>query len=150
MILPDVNILVHAHNADSPVHDRARAWWDGSLAGTTGVGLAWVTMLGFVRISTHRRILLRPLPIGDVMERLQSWLSLPHVHIPHPSGRHFDGLRQAFEVLGTAGNLTTDAHLATLAIQRGYILYSTDTDFARFPGLRWVNPCLEEVGTSHS
>jgi toxin-antitoxin system PIN domain toxin len=142
MILPDVNVLIHAHNSDSPVHDRARAWWDECLAGTAGVGLAWVVLLGFVRISTNRKILLRPLPIGDVMKRMHSWLSMPHVHIPHPSDRHFEGLRQAFEALGTAGNLTTDAHLATLAIQRGYILYSTDTDFARFPGLRWVNPCV--------
>ena len=75
------------------------------------------------------------------MERIASWLELPHVHIQHPSGRHFDSLREAFDRLGTAGNLTTDAHLATLAIERGYVLYTTDADFARFPGLRWVNPC---------
>jgi toxin-antitoxin system PIN domain toxin len=143
MILPDVSVLVHAHNTDSPVHDRAREWWDSALAGTTGVGLAWVTLLGFIRITTHRTILLRPLPIDDVMGRLSSWLAMPHVHIPHPSDRHFEGLRQAFEVVGIGGNLTTDAHLATLAIQRGYILYSTDTDFARFPGLRWSNPCAD-------
>lgn len=143
MILPDVNVLVHAHNSDSPVHDAARQWWDGCLAGTEGIGLAWVTLLGFVRISTHRKILQRPLPVDAVMERIESWLKLPQVHIPHPSDRHFDGLREAFRSLGTAGNLTTDAHLATLARQRSYVLYTTDTDFARFPGLRWINPCAE-------
>ena len=66
---------------------------------------------------------------------------LSHIHIPHPSDRHFSRLRSNFESVGTGGNLTTDAHLATLAVERGYILYSTDTDFARFPGLRWINPC---------
>lgn len=142
MILPDVNVLVHAHNADSPAHDRARAWWDQCLAGSEGVGLAWATLLGFVRITTHRKIMARPLPVKGVMQRIEQWLDLPHVHVPQPSDRHFSLLRQALERLGTAGNLTTDAHLATLAIERGYVLYSTDADFARFPGLRWVNPCV--------
>ena len=143
MILPDVSVLVHAHNSDSPVHRRARAWWDACLAGTQGIGLAWVTLLGFIRITTHRKILSRPLPVEQVTDRIESWLRLPHVHIPHPSDAHFVKLRQVIERLGTAGNLTTDAHLATLAIERGYVLYSTDADFGRFPGLRWVNPCDE-------
>jgi hypothetical protein len=125
------------------VHERARRWWDGCLAGTEGVGLAWVTLLGFIRITTNRKILARPLPVKDVLDRIESWLELPHVHVPHPSDGHLSKLRQNLERLGTAGNLTTDAHLATLAMERGYVLYSTDTDFARFPGLRWSNPCHE-------
>ncbi|MCY3842735.1 MAG: PIN domain-containing protein [Acidobacteria bacterium] len=141
MILPDVNLLVHAHNRDSPVHEAARRWWDGCLMGTEGVGLAWVVILGFIRITTHPRVLLRPLPVGEVLDRIESWLRLPHVHVPQPSNRHFPELRENLERIGTAGNMTTDAHLATLAAQRGYVLYTTDTDFLRFPELRWVNPC---------
>ena len=141
MILPDVNVLVHAHNADSSVHESARQWWDRALAGTESIGLAWVVMLGFLRITTHRRVLLRPLPVIGVLDRIESWLRLPHVHVPHPSNRHFSGLRATLERIGAAGNMTTDAHLATLAIQRGYVLYTTDADFRRFPGLRWINPC---------
>lgn len=140
MILPDVNLLVHAHNLDSSVHLKARNWWDRCLGGTEGVGLAWATILGFIRVSTHPRIVANPLPINVVTERLASWLELPHFHIPHPSDRHFNRLRDNLEQLGTAGNLTSDAHLATLAIERGYILYSTDADFSRFPGLKWINP----------
>jgi uncharacterized protein len=143
MILPDVNVLVHAHNVDSAVHERARRWWDACLSGTEGVGLAWAAILGFVRITTSRRVVARPLSVRDVMERIESWRALPHVHIAQPSDAHFERLRAELERLGTAGNLTTDAHLAVLAIERGYVLYSTDTDFARFRGLRWVNPCRE-------
>lgn len=40
------------------------------------------------------------------------------------------------------GNLTTDAHIAALAIEHGYTVYSTDNDFKRFSGLRQVNPLL--------
>jgi uncharacterized protein len=141
MILPDVNVLVHAHNADSAVHEKARLWWDGCLAGAEGIGLAWAAILGFVRITTNRRVVARPLPVRDVMELLDGWLAMPHVHIAQPSDTHFARLRAELERLGTAANLTTDAHLAVLAMERGYVLYSTDTDFARFGGLRWVNPC---------
>jgi uncharacterized protein len=141
MILPDVNVLVHAHNADSAVHQQARRWWDGCLSGVEGVGMAWATMLGFVRITTNRKVVARPLAVPEVMQRLQDWLTLPHVHVVQPSEAHFERLRAELERLGTAGNLTTDAHLATLAMERGYILYSTDADFARFPELRWINPC---------
>jgi len=141
VILPDVNVLVHAHNTDSAVHERARRWWDQCLSGTEGVGLAWATVLGFIRITTNRKIVARPLAVRDVLDRIEGWLDLPHVHVAQPSDAHFAKLRQALERLGAAGNLTTDAHLAALAMERGYILYSTDTDFARFAGLRWVNPC---------
>ena len=103
-------------------------------------------MLGFVRITTNRRVVARPLPVRTIMEQLQAWLALPHVQIAQPSNTHFARLRAELERLGTAGNLTTDAHLAVLAIERGYILYSTDTDFARFSNLRWVNPCKEARG----
>jgi toxin-antitoxin system PIN domain toxin len=141
MILPDVNVLIHAHNADSAVHEKARLWWDACLAGSEGVGLAWATMLGFVRITTNRKVVAHPLPVAEVTGYLDAWLALPHVHIAEPSATHFTRLRGELERLGTAGNLTTDAHLAVLAIERGYVLYSTDADFARFNGLRWVNPC---------
>jgi len=141
MILPDVNVLVHAHNADSAVHEKARRWWELCLSGSEGVGLAWVATLGFIRVATNRRIVQRPLAVSDVMQRLEQWLALPHVHLAHPSDSHFGRLRVELERLGAAGNLTTDAHLAVLAMERGYVLYSTDTDFARFPGLRWINPC---------
>ncbi|HMK78113.1 MAG TPA: TA system VapC family ribonuclease toxin [Xanthobacteraceae bacterium] len=141
MILPDVNVLVHAHNAESAVHTRARAWWDECLAGPEGVGLAWATLLGFIRLTTNRRVVAHPLAVGDVTARVESWLALPHVHLAQPSEGHFTRLRAELERLGTAGNLTTDAHLAVLAMERGYTLYSTDADFARFPALRWVDPC---------
>jgi len=148
MILPDVNVLVHAHNADSAVHEKARRWWDACLSGSEGIGLAWATMLGFVRITTNRKVVARPFAVREVMIRLESWLALPHVHVAQPADTHFGRLREELERLGTAGNLTTDAHLAVLAMERGYVLYSTDADFARFTGLRWVNPCKDPAPSS--
>lgn len=76
----------------------------------------------------------------EACSRIAEWLELPHVHIAAPADGHFERLRGHLQRLGTAANLTTDAHLATLAIERGCPRCSTDSDFVRFPGLRWVNP----------
>ena len=140
MIIPDVNLLVHAYNSDSPLHAQARSWWEELLNGARPVGLAWVAVLGFVRLTTHRQVLARPLPVTAACGRVRTWLSRPYVSVLHPGDRHAEVLFGLLETLGTGGNLTTDAHLAALAIEHQGELHSTDTDFARFPGLRWRNP----------
>jgi toxin-antitoxin system PIN domain toxin len=140
VILPDINLLVFAHDSGCPLHSRARRWWDDALAGSEGIGLAWITLLGLIRVSTHPAILHHPMTSEEICSRIEDWLELPHVHIPHPAENHFSRLRKNLHSLGTAGNLTTDAHLATLAIERGYTLCSNDADFSRFPGLKWKNP----------
>jgi uncharacterized protein len=140
VIIPDINLLIHAYNSESRVHGSARAWWEGLLNGSQPVGLAWVTMLGFIRIATHRQILARPLPTAAACSRVRAWLAQPCVAIPEPGSRHADIIFGLLEELGTAGNLTTDAHLAALCIEHQAELHSTDADFARFPGLRWRNP----------
>ena len=142
MILPDINLLLHAYNSESPVHASARAWWEGLLSGTRPVGLAWVALLGFIRISTHRQVLSNPLPAHAACAHARAWLAQPYVSIVDPGDRHAEVLFGLLESLGTAGNLTTDAHLAALAIEHQAELHSTDADFQRFPGLRWVNPLL--------
>ena len=140
MILPDVNLLVHAYNAESPVHAAARGWWEGLMNGSHPVGLAWVGLLGFIRITTHRQILENPMPVSTACAHARAWLARPYVSILHPGDRHAEILFGLLESLGTAGNLTTDAHLAALAIEHQAELHSTDADFRRFAGVRWANP----------
>ena len=65
---------------------------------------------------------------------------MPNVWIPGPTERHDEILGELLERSRAAGNLVPDAHLAALAIEHGLTLCSADGDFARFPGLRWVNP----------
>jgi len=140
VIVPDVNLLVHAYNSESRVHVVARAWWEGLLNDTRPVGLAWVTALGFVRLTTNRQIVARPLSAQKACDHVKSWLGQPCVAIVHPGSRHADVLCALLGELGTAGNLTTDAHLAALCIEHQAELHSTDADFSRFAGLRWTNP----------
>jgi toxin-antitoxin system PIN domain toxin len=140
MTVPDINLLVHAYNTESRVHAAARAWWEALLNGTRPVGLPWVTLLGFIRVATHQRVLARPLPAAAACARVRAWLGRPYVSILHPGDRHAEIVFGLLERLGTAGNLTTDAHLAALCIEHQAELHSTDADFSRFPGLRWTNP----------
>ena len=49
MIISDLNLLVYAHNQSDERHTAAREWWEAALNGDEPVGLAWVTLLGFVR-----------------------------------------------------------------------------------------------------
>ena len=146
MILPDVSILIHAYNSGSPQREAARAWWEETLTLPRPVGLPWATMLGFIRVTTHRGILKNPLFPKDAIHRVRSWLAVPGVQILTPGENHGEILFGLLETVGTAGTLTTDAHLAALAIEYQAEVASTDTDFARFPGLRWFNP----VGSSPS
>jgi uncharacterized protein len=140
MILPDVNVLIYAYDESSRHHQMARQWWEDQLNGLRLVGLSWMVILGFIRLLTNPRIFQNPYSPAEVLEIVRVWLEVPHVRIIHPSDRHFEGLGRLIDSIGTAGNLTTDAHLAALAIERGFVLQSTDADFARFPGLRWENP----------
>lgn len=142
MILLDVNVLVHAHDETARHHVRAKQWWGDQLNGSRLVGLSWVGLLGFIRLLTNPRIYENPYSPAAIIAIVRTWLEQPQVKIIDPSDQHFTLLANLIEHVGTAGNLTTDAHLAALAIERGLILQTTDPDFARFPALRWNNPLV--------
>jgi toxin-antitoxin system PIN domain toxin len=140
VIIPDVNLLVYAYTAKAPRHTAARAWWEGvDTAGET-VGLPWAVSLGFLRLMTHPAVLETPMRPEAAIAIIESWFERPNVEVLDPGPRHLEFLRGLVAELGLAANLTTDAHLAALAIEHRCSLVSNDADFARFPGLRWVNP----------
>lgn len=140
MKLLDLNLLIYAVNRDSPRHRQAKAWLEEVLSGNEPVALPWNVILGFVRITTNSRILPGALSVEGAVSIVDSWLAQPVVKLISPGSEHWRILRALLITAGTAGNLTTDAHLAALAIEHGAELCSTDTDFARFAKLRWANP----------
>lgn len=140
MKLPDLNLFLYAANEQSSRHRAALAWVEETLSGAETVGLAWMTLVGFVRVSTHPAFSREPLAPEAAFDLLDSWLDQPPVTVVHPTDRHAAVLRELLLGLGTAGNLTSDAHLAALAIEHGATLCSCDADFSRFSGLRWEDP----------
>jgi toxin-antitoxin system PIN domain toxin len=142
MILVDVNLLVYAWDRRSPHNDAAIAWLDGKLSGSGRVGLPWECLLGFMRVVTNSRIYERPASVNAAWEQVQGWLGAANVWVPTPGERHGEILGRLFARLGGGAKLIPDAHLAAIAIEHGLALCSTDGDFARFEGLRWVNPLI--------
>jgi len=140
VILVDANVLVYAIDADSPHHRPARLWIEETLSGPTPVGLAWIVLLAFLRLTTRSGILRRPLTPERAMGFVDEWLAQPHVRAVAPGENHWAVLRNLLRTTGTAGNLTSDAHLAALAIEHGARICSTDADFRRFPGVEVVSP----------
>lgn len=140
MILPDVNLLVYAYNEAAPLHAKARTWWEEVMTRERPVALPWAVALGFVRLVTHPAVLTDPIHPTEALDRVRSWLERDHVQTLEPGPRHLEILRSLFESTGVAASLTTDTHLAALAIEYQCELTSNDHDFERFPGLRWRNP----------
>ncbi|HYC48061.1 MAG TPA: TA system VapC family ribonuclease toxin [Burkholderiales bacterium] len=136
MKLPDVNVLLYAANEAAAEHDEARTWLEAAFDGPEGVGFAWVSLLGFMRLATRRGIFPNPLSVEDALAVVQTWLAHEHAMVLHPSDRHLAILGRLLVGARTAGNLTTDAHVAALAIENGATVGSFDRDFERFSGLR--------------
>jgi toxin-antitoxin system PIN domain toxin len=136
----DLNLLLYAINRDSPRHADAKAWLEATLSGEETIAIPWVVVLGFLRIATNRQIMPRPISVTDAVRVVDGWFAQECVTDLSPGDEHWHVLKDLLGESGTAGNLVTDAHLAALAIEHGAELCSTDSDFARFPRLRWTNP----------
>lgn len=140
MKLLDTNLLIYATDDTSPHHSVVRSWLEGQLSGTETVGFAWNALLGFLRLTTSARVFDSPLTIDDALDHVDAWLAQPVAAVLEPTRRHSAVMRDLLGPLGTAGNLTSDAHLAALAIEHGADLCSTDGDFQRFAGITLINP----------
>lgn len=140
MILVDANLLIYAIDADSPSHPKARRWLEQLLSGSTEVGLAWIVILAFLRLTTHPAVLRHPLRTDAALTYLDDWLHQPYVSFVAPGAKHWAIFRNLLKATGTSANLTSDAHLAALALEHGCEIHSADDDFQRFPGVTHVNP----------
>ena len=140
MTLPDVNLLLYAYDGRSEFHTPARRWWEMQLSGTETVCLSWPVIQAFIRIGTHPRLHPRPMTLNEAFERVQSWFDQPCVKIIQPTENHWKIFQQMLRVGNATANLVSDAHLAALAVEHNCELNSSDTDFARFRGLKWKNP----------
>jgi uncharacterized protein len=107
------------------------------------VGLAWPSLLSFVRIATNPRVVARPLDIATAWGIAEEWLDAPPAWVPAETERHRETLGRLLAASASYGNRVMDANLASIAIDHGLELMSADRDFARFPGLRWSNPLGE-------
>jgi toxin-antitoxin system PIN domain toxin len=140
VILPDANLIIYAHDKDNPNYRAASTWWEAVLNGERPVGLAFITILAFMRVVTSRKALANPASVPAAIAIVREWLTRKNVTIVQPGSGHCELLLDLIERVGVAGNLTSDAHLAALAIEWQAEVATSDVDFSRFPGVRWYNP----------
>ena len=143
MILPDVNVLVHAFHQDGDKHKVFAAWWEDVLSGPEIIALADIVLTGFVRVVTNRRIFSNPSPMQFALQfvtRIRTSASARQVLPTDASWRQFAAFAQRDSYI--VGNLVTDAWIASLAMTSGARVATADAGFARFEGLSWFNPEL--------
>ncbi len=140
MTVLDANLLLYAYNSKAPQQAAISKWLTELIGSNETVGLPWVTIWAFVRISTNARLWERPRSVQEAFGIVSQWLALPGVVPLQPGPRHFELLQLMVSRHQASGPLVTDAVLVALAMEHGATLASTDQNFSRFEGLRWVNP----------
>lgn len=138
MQLPDVNALIYAHREDAPEHKQYAAWLKALVEADEPFALAEVALASFLRIVTNQKIFDPPTPMEKAIAFCQHLVEWPRAVLLTTSRRHWDLFLDL--CANVQGPLVTDAYLAALAIEHGCELITTDSDFARFKGLRWRHP----------
>jgi uncharacterized protein len=142
MIVPDANLLLYVYDAASRFHSKSAAWWSACLSGKETIGFCPSVIFSFVRVGTSSKAFAEPLTVEEASDHVESWLKQPVAQILDVDRTD---VRRALELLrtaGTGGNLTTDAQLAAVALRHRAVIHTADSDFARFPDVRWYNPLL--------
>lgn len=142
MIVLDANVLLYAYDSSSSHHAKARAWVEQTFSAEAPVGMPWQTISAFLRIMTNPRLPGERFGLQEAVGIVDQWLGQPNSRLLTPGEDHWTLFRQMMVVGQASGPLVSDAHLAALTIEYGGVLQTTDRDFARFPGLRWLNPLI--------
>lgn len=140
MILLDVNVLVTAMREDAPRHREVKAFVESLRQSSEAFGVSDLVLSGVLRVLTHPRVFSPPTPQKAAREFVEAIRSTSNVIIVSPGDRHWELFMLLVEESGAIGNLVSDAWHAALAIEHGCEWVTSDTDFSRFPGLRWRKP----------
>lgn len=136
----DANVLLYAVDEGARHHAESRRWLEAALSGAEPVLFPWLTNLAFLRIATSRAAFTRPLSAEEAFAYLEEWIATPPAEVVEPGSGHLKRVRALLSGVGTAGNLTNDAHLAAIAIEHGVPIVSFDNDFDRFEGVARFQP----------
>lgn len=140
MIVIDANLLIYSYDTHSANHKKSIAWLEKTLSGRESVGLPWQSIAAFLRVVTNRRLPGVRVELEEATQAVEEWLESPNLQILVPGDQHWALLRRMIVEGSASGPLVSDAVIAALTIEYGGVLHTADRDFARFPGLRWMNP----------
>lgn len=142
MIYPDVNLLLYAYDTESEFYRAASEWLEDALTNEE-VFFSWHTITGFIRIITNSKGSGSPLSLDQAIEIVNDWLDLENTHLVSMEKKNWPLFAKMLSEGQATGNLVMDAHVATMAASCGATVASTDKDFKRFPGLRYIDPIFK-------
>jgi len=140
MLLPDVNVLVHAFRSDSSDHELCRSWLDSVVNGEARYGMAPQVLSGVVRVTTHPKVFVEPSGLDEALRFCNLLLDQSQCTIIQPGERHWEIFTRLCTQADARGNMVPDAWFAALAIESGCEWITLDRDYARFSQLRWRVP----------
>ncbi len=142
MIVPDLNLLLYAHNEGATNHSAAYRWWTTLLREGETIGIPWVITTGFIRLMSNAAVVEPPLSPSAAADYVRHWLSHDHISPLNPTDNHLAILFRYLQISGIGPNIVTDAHIAALAYEHNATVHTADSDFDRFPGISCTNPLL--------
>lgn len=143
MIAVDTNILVYAHRADNEWHETALRQLLTLTEGQARWAIPWPCVHEFLAIVTHPRIYDPPTPLATALESIAVWLDTDTCIAIAEGPGYFELLRKLIGEGQVAGGQVHDARIAALCLHHGVsVLWSSDRDFSRFPGLKLHNPLV--------
>ncbi len=140
MIVVDANLLIYAYDTASTQHKQARSWLEEVFSGTETIGIPWQSIAAFLRVMTNPKLHGRQYSLNEATGIIEAWMAQSSVRILAPAEEHWLQFRRMIVGGSASGALVSDGEIAALTMEYGGILHTADRDFARFPGLRWVNP----------
>jgi uncharacterized protein len=140
VIICDVNVLLYAMRVDSPHHGSYGPWLEDALQGDETLGVSELVLSSVIRLATNHRVFSRPSSVDEVLIFCEAVLTAPAAIPVRPGGRHWSIFTRLLRDAGVRANGVPDAYLAALAIENGATWASRDRGFARFAGLKLLDP----------
>jgi len=141
VLLPDVNVLIYAHIEDSvPEHAQYANWITRLATGPEPFALSVLVLSGFIRVATNPRIFAQPSPLEESLAFVSALVERPTARIVGPGPDHLEIFSRICRQSGATGKLVADAQHGAVAVEHGCTFVTTDSDFSRFPDLRWRHP----------
>jgi toxin-antitoxin system PIN domain toxin len=140
LVLPDVNVLIYAFRPEAAAYVEHKRWLYNVANEGTEFGLSPQVLNSLVRILTNPSTFKSAYRMEDVLGFCDDLLASPFHRVIQPGRRHWKIFRDLCLKTGARGNLVQDAWFAALAIEHDCEWITHDTDYGRFPGLRWRSP----------
>ena len=140
MRIVDTSVLLPAVSPSLPQHEASRTALEAAVNDERPLGLTWVVVNAFLRLTTKPGLFERHLTIDASWDLVNDWLAHPGVRVVQETEEHPRLWSELLRATGSGGDLTTDAWIAAIALAHGATVLTLDSDFARFPGVRWESP----------